>query len=341
MIVDFRSDTITKPTPAMLQAMMEAEVGDDVFGDDPTILKLERKVAQLFHQEAALFCASGTMANQLAIKTHTQPGGEVICHKNSHIYLYEGGGIALNSGCSVQLLDGENGLLNAQSVEEGIRKASDIHFPQSQLVSLENTMNKGGGACYSTSEIRAIKNVCTKNDLALHLDGARLFNALVAKSQSPEFFGNTFDSISICLSKGLGCPVGSVLVGSSHFIQKARRFRKAMGGGWRQAGYLAAAGIFALDNHVERLAEDHFRAKTIADFLGKIPYVESVIPAETNIVIFQLPKTISIEKFVTNLKDKGILVVPFGPSQVRMVTHLQITDHDMDYLFNQLKSLNF
>ncbi len=341
MIADFRSDTITKPTPGMLNAMIEAKVGDDVFGDDPTVNELESKLAGLFQMEAAMFCASGTMANQIAIRCHTQPGSEVICHKNSHIYLYEGGGVSLNSLASVRLLDGDRGMITANQVAENINNKNDVHAAITSLVSLENTMNKGGGACYELDEIREINKVCKENDLKFHLDGARLFNALVAKKQSPEDFGKEFDTISVCLSKGLGCPVGSVLLGSKETMNKARRFRKVMGGGWRQAGFLAAAGIYALDNQVERIQDDHDKAKVLAAVLKSLGFVQKVMECETNIVIFELIDSISPQHFVSSLSEKGVACVTFGKKLVRFVTHLDITDSQLDQTIDILKSFKF
>ncbi|SOE23064.1 L-threonine aldolase [Spirosomataceae bacterium TFI 002] len=340
MKIDLRSDTITKPSSPMLNAMFAATVGDDVFGDDPTVSEFEHKVAQLFGMEAGLFCPSGTMANQLAIKVHTSPGGQVICHKNSHVYLYEGGGIALNSNCSVKLLDGEFGLLSAVDVKEAINDKDDIHFPISQLVSLENTMNKGGGACYNFEDFVAIKEVCIQNGLKLHLDGARLFNAIVANGESTLAYGSVFDTISICFSKGLGCPIGSVLIGSKEDIKSARRARKAMGGGWRQAGYLAAAGLFALENNIERLSEDHRRAKEIGEVLSTLGFVKNVYPVHTNIVIFELKEEVSGIDFVANLLEKDIHVVTFGKNLVRIVTHLDFDEEQLELLIKTLLALS-
>ncbi len=287
-MIDFRSDTVTRPTPAMLEAMFNAKVGDDVFGEDPSINELEEKAADLFGMEAAIFCPSGTMTNQIAIKCHTQPGDEIICDKLSHIYQYEGGGIGFNSGCSVRLIDGNYGRITAEQVEVSINNKNDVHKPISKLVSLENTANRGGGSCYDFKDIKAIKKICDTNDLFLHLDGARLFNAIVAKKESPKDYGKFFDSISICISKGLGAPVGSVLIGTKNFITKARRIRKVFGGGMRQAGYLAAACIYALDNNVERLNEDHHHAKQLAAALQQKDFVGKIFPVETNIVIFEV-----------------------------------------------------
>ena len=336
LTIDLRSDTVTKPTKAMLEAMFTAEVGDDVFGDDPTVNALETKAAALFGMEAALFCSSGTQTNQLAIRVHTRPGTEVICDKLSHIYLYEGGGIALNSLSSVKLLDGDKGRISAQQVRDAINNPDDVHAAVSRLVSLENTMNKGGGCYYSFSEIEAIKDVCTQHGLALHLDGARLFNALVETGETPFQYGQVFDSISICLSKGLGCPVGSLLLGSKEFIKQARRARKAMGGGWRQAGYLAAAGIYALDHHVERLRQDHARARAIGELLKGRPEVEEIYPIDTNIVIFRLPETILATDYVAQLASQGIRAVTFGKHLVRFVTHLDFTDDHLSELQKRL-----
>lgn len=336
LAIDLRSDTVTKPTPQMLQAMFSASVGDDVFGDDPTVNALQEKVAAFFGTEAALFCPSGTMTNQLAIRVHTRPGSEVICDKMSHIYLYEGGGVALNALSSVKLLEGNKGRINANQVRDGINNPDDIHAPTTRLVSLENTMNKGGGCYYQFSEIKAIKAVCTEHGLALHLDGARLFNALVETKEDPLEYGKTFDSISICLSKGLGCPVGSLLLGSQSFIQQARRFRKVMGGGWRQAGFLAAAGIYALDHHVARLRDDHARAKAIGQMLQSKPEVEEIYPIDTNIVIFRLPDSILSTDYVAQLGQKGVRAVTFGKHLVRFVTHLDFTDNQLEELQKRL-----
>jgi threonine aldolase len=340
-LIDFRSDTVTKPTVEMKTAMFDAPVGDDVFGDDPTVNFLETKAADLFGTEAALFCASGTMTNQLAMRVHTQPGDEIICDELSHVYIYEGGGISLNSLASVALLKGDKGRLTADLVRNSINNPEDIHRPISSLVVLENTMNKGGGCLYDFQEIEKIKTVCLENNLKLHLDGARLFNALVETDESPQDYGRVFDSISICLSKGLGCPVGSLLLGDRTFIKKARRFRKVMGGGWRQAGFLAAAGVYALDNHVERLREDHHRAKEVKEMLIGLPYVEKCYNVSTNIVIFQLPEQILAVDFVQKMHEKKIGCVPFGKHLVRFVTHLEITDEHLLELRKALTSTHF
>jgi len=324
-MIDFRSDTVTLPTPAMLAYMQSAPVGDDVFGEDPSINALEAKTAGLFGMEAGLFCPSGTMTNQLAIKTHTQAGDEVICEELSHIYQYEGGGIASNSGASVKLLHGNRGRITADQVLAAIHP-DDVHKPISKLVSLENTCNRGGGACYDFSEIEAIQKVAKSNGLGLHLDGARIFNAIVHKKEDPKQYGKVFDSISICLSKGLGAPVGSVLLGSTPFIKKARRWRKVFGGGMRQAGSLAAAGIYALDNHIERLKEDHTKALNIKDALLKKDFVKEIFEVETNIVIAHIEGKYNATQLAAVLKEKNILVIAMTPALIRFVVHLDITN---------------
>jgi threonine aldolase len=305
--------------------MQAAPVGDDVFGEDPSINALEAKTASLFGMEAGLFCPSGTMTNQLAIKTHTQAGDEVICEELSHIYQYEGGGIASNSGASVKLLRGNRGRITADQVLAAIHP-DDVHKPISKLVSLENTCNRGGGACYDFSEIEAIQKVAKSNGLGLHLDGARIFNALVHKKEDPTQYGKVFDSISICLSKGLGAPVGSVLLGSTPFIKKARRWRKVFGGGMRQAGSLAAAGIYALDNHVERLKEDHAKALEIKTALLKKDFVKEIFEVETNIVIAHIEGKYNATQLAAVLKEKNILVIAMTPALIRFVVHLDIAN---------------
>jgi threonine aldolase len=324
MIIDYRSDTVTKPTAAMKEAMFRAPVGDDVFGEDPSINDLEKLAADMFGMEGALYCPSGTMTNQIAIKCHTQPGDEVICDVTSHIYQYEGGGIALNSGAQVKLIHGDRGLVTAQQVVDSIN-AEDVHKARTSLVSLENTSNRGGGSCYDFDEIRCIRQVCDEHGLILHLDGARLFNALVAKGESPKAYGQVFHSISICLSKSLGCPVGSLVLGTAEFIKKARRIRKVFGGGMRQAGYLAAAGIFALQNHVERLKEDHQHALQLAEALAKKDFVGTVLPVETNILIFSVKDRFNPKSLVAKMGEQNIFWYAISPTQVRIVTHLDIT----------------
>lgn len=337
-MIDFRSDTVTRPTPAMLEAMMKAPVGDDVFGEDPSINQLEALCASLFGMEAAVFCPSGTMTNQIAIKCHTQPGDEVICDKLSHVYLYEGGGIAANSGASVRLLEGNRGRITAAQVAANINP-EDVHKPVTRLVSLENTANRGGGACYDFTDIQAIKEVCLQNNLKLHLDGARLFNALVARNETCRQYGETFDSISICLSKGLGTPVGSVLISNSETIRKARRIRKLFGGGMRQAGYLAAAGIYALEHQVARLAEDHAHAQEILQALVQKDFTGEVLPVETNIIIFEVKGRFTAPALASRLKEQGIFVMAISPTQVRMVLHLDISQADVQYTIDVITKL--
>jgi threonine aldolase len=322
MIIDYRSDTVTKPSPWMLEAMMKAPVGDDVFGEDPSINELETMAATMFGMEAALFCPSGTMTNQIAIKVHTRPGDEVICDKLAHIYRYEGGGIAFNSGCQVKLVESLRGLITADDITVN---PDDPHRPRTSLVCLENTSNRGGGSCYNFSEIQKIKAVCLKNNLSLHLDGARLFNALVAKEESPRQYGEQFDSISICLSKSLGCPVGSLLLGKKGFIKEAKRIRKVFGGGMRQAGYLAAAGIHALTHNIKRLADDHQHAKLVAQALLKKPFVGHMLPVETNIIIFEVVGHYTAKSLADKLKTNHILAFDISPTQIRMVFHLDIS----------------
>jgi threonine aldolase len=327
LTLDLRSDTLTKPSTGMREAMYAAPLGDDVFGEDPTVNALEEKIASLFGKEAALFCPSGTMTNQIAIRLHTGPQKEVICHQHSHIYLYEGGGIMANSMASVKLLTGDLGKITASQVWESINP-DDVHAPETTLVSLENTMNKGGGSIYTLDEIRPIQALCQEKGLKLHLDGARLFNALVETGDAPADWGKLFDTISICLSKGLGCPIGSVLLGSKADIKRARKVRKVFGGGMRQAGFLAAAGIYALDHQVKRLKEDHQRARTLGEFLSKAPHVVEVLPVATNIVIARLGG-ISPEAYLQALSSKGIKGVKFGKDLVRFVTHLDFGDEHL------------
>ncbi|MDX1666360.1 MAG: GntG family PLP-dependent aldolase [Saprospiraceae bacterium] len=339
MEINLVSDTVTKPTAGMLKAMMSAEVGDDVFGQDPTVNKLEAMMAQLFDKEAAVFCPSGTMTNQIAIKVHTQPLDEVICDELSHIYQYELGGYAYNSGVAINLLRGENGKLKAEQVKEAIKPDYEW-LPKSRLVVLENTCNKGGGSYYTIEEIRPIREICRESGLRLHLDGARLFNALVETGDTTEEMGSHFDSISICLSKGLGAPVGSVLIGDAGFIKEARRVRKVMGGGMRQAGFLAAAGIYALDHQVDRLKQDNERARRLGACLEALPYVEEVRPVQTNIVIFDLKSPLTANQFIEKLKKENIWAAPFGPYTVRFVTHLDVSDEMIKKVIAVLREID-
>lgn len=327
-ILDFRSDTVTKPTAGMLDAMMSAKVGDDVFGEDETVHTLERKLAGIFNMEAGLFCPSGTMTNQIGIKCFTQPMDEVICDQTAHVYRYEIGGIAYHSAASVRLLYGERGILTPELIEPEINE-DNIHYPNSSLVVLENTVNKGGGSCYTLSQIAPIHHLCNIKGLKLHLDGARIFNALAATGDNAHDYGQYFNGISVCLSKGLGAPVGSVLLGDKATIHKARKIRKAFGGGMRQAGFLAAAGIYALDHHVERLKDDHSHAKALAAALSSATYVKSVMPVETNIIIFEVAAG-SADKIVNEFKEKGLLCNTTSSSTVRLVTHLDISAEMVD-----------
>ena len=338
-MIDLRSDTITKPTPEMLNSMVHAEVGDDVFGDDPTVNALQEKIAKRFGSEAALFCPSGTMTNQIAMRVNTQPQDEVICHKHSHVYLYEGGGMMSNSMVSPKLLEGDRGRIDADAILASINP-DDIHFPRTKLVVLENTMNKGGGSTYNLEEIQKISAACKAHQLALHLDGARLFNAIVRNNEDPSFYGQHFDTISICFSKGLGAPVGSVLLGSRAKIDHARRVRKVFGGGMRQAGYLAAACIYALDHHVERLAEDHQHAQQMSEILMNHVNVQRVYPVDTNIVIAEMTPGIQEASFLSALETEGILAVGFGKGLVRFVTHLDFTSDHLDQFEQKIKRVS-
>lgn len=338
MKVNLVSDTVTRPTPDMLKAMMQAEVGDDVFGEDPTINALEGKAAAMFGKEAALFCPSGTMTNQIAIKVHTQPLDEVICDETSHVYQYETGGYAFNSGVAMNLLNGNNGKITAEQVAAAVKPVHDW-LPISRLVVLENTCNKGGGSYYTLEEIRPISALCRERGLKLHLDGARLFNALVETGESTKDVGDQFDSISICLSKGLGAPVGSLLIGDADFIRQARRFRKVMGGGMRQAGYLAAAGIYALDHHVDRLKIDNDRARRIGAVLKGLPYVESVRPVQSNILIFDLKAPLTAADYLEKLSAHGVMASPFGPKTVRFVTHLDLSEEMIERAIEVVRQL--
>lgn len=338
-IIDFRSDTVTKPSDEMKQAMFTAQVGDDVYGEDPTVNLLQEKAAAMFGMESALFCSSGTQTNQIAINVHVQPGGEVICHEESHIYKYEGGGIARNSAASVRLLDGNRGRITAQQVRDSIHNDQDIHLPLTQLVSIEDTSNRGGGAIYDFNVIQQIRQTCLEFNLPLHLDGARLFNALHESKVSPIAYGKEFDSISICLSKGLGAPIGSLLLGSTEFIKKATRVRKVFGGGMRQAGFIAAAGIYALENNLARLSVDHYYAQILENELNSMSWVAEIMPVETNIIILKLNDIISRDEIIFRLKEEGILVSAFGPQMIRFVTHLDISESDIAQTCEILKRI--
>ncbi len=337
-MIDYRSDTVTKPTPAMLNAMFKAKVGDDVFHEDPSINELEHFAADMFGMEASLFCSSGTMTNQIAIKCHTQPGDEVICDRSSHIFQYEAGGIAFNSGCSVNVIIGNRGRISAEQIKDHIN-ADDVHKAVSSLVSLENTSNRGGGSCYDYNEMVKIAELCKQKNLKFHIDGARLFNAIVANKENPKKYGEMFDSISICLSKGLGAPVGSLIIGKKDFIKKARRVRKVFGGGMRQAGYIAAAGLYALQNNIERLQIDHDNSKKIAAALKAKNFVDEILPVETNIIIFSIKNEMTPKLFIEKMKQEEILMYPISPTQVRIVVHLDITSEMIEktiQIINQL-----
>lgn len=339
-MIDYRSDTVTRPTSAMKEYMFQAEVGDDVYGEDPTVSALETKLAQLFEMEAAVFCPSGTMTNQIAITLHTRPGDEVICSDLSHIYLYEGSGMAVNSGIQPRLLQGDRGRISATQVEQAINP-DDVHKGRSALVSLENTANRGGGSCYDFTEMWNIRKVCDRHGMALHLDGARLFNAIVKNGENPAEYGKCFHTISICLSKGLGAPVGSLLLGSNDLMYRARKIRKRMGGGMRQAGMLAAAGIFALDHHVERLKIDHQHASMLLSVLQECSQVSAVMPVETNIVIFDLIPGLDAKEVCAKFRSDGVLMSAISASQIRLVTHLDISAEDIELTIDLInKKLN-
>ncbi|MGC8865451.1 MAG: threonine aldolase family protein [Bacteroidales bacterium] len=337
--IDLRSDTVTRPSEGMLRAMMQARVGDDVFGEDPTVTELEQTLAGMFGMEAGIFTPSGTMANQIAIKLHTRPGDEVICDETAHVYLFEAGGIAFNSGCSVRLLKGDRGRFTREQVEEALNAPDNYHLPQSRLVVAENTSNKGGGSVWSLNELQRISDFTRKKGLAFHLDGARLFNAMAWNGTQPGDYGSLFDTISICLSKGLGTPVGSVLLGNREAISKARRIRKVLGGGMRQAGYLAAAGLYALQHNIPLLKEDLRRAQTLASVIQQLPYVEEVLPVESNILIFRLNNSMPAERFLDLLKSHNILALTFGPQTLRFVTHLDFTDEMLEKVLRVLEEI--
>jgi threonine aldolase len=339
MIIDLRSDTVTKPTQGMLAAMMTANVGDDVYKEDPTVNALEQRIADMFGMDEALFFPTGTMANQTALKLHTNPGDQIICDKYAHIFNYEGGGASFNSGASCKLIDGHRGMFTAKEVEAAINPPDFYHSPLSRLVEIENTTNKGGGACWDFSELEQIKTVCDRHNLGYHLDGARLWNALVAKQETAKHYGALFDTISVCLSKGLGCPIGSVLVGNKELMQQAIRIRKIFGGGMRQVGYLAAAGLYALDHHIARLEEDHQKAKEIGVVLEQLDFVKLVELIETNIVIFELKAAIDETDFLNALKAKNIHIIGMGSGKWRMVTHLDYTDAMHQTVLNVLKTI--
>lgn len=341
MEINLISDTVTKPSPEMLQAMFTAKVGDDVFKQDPTVNEFERIVADLFGMEAALFFPTGTMANQTAIKLNTNPGDQIICDKWAHIHLYESGGASSNSGVNFNLLDGKRGIITAEQVREGINDPNFYHTPLTKMVGIENTTNKGGGACYELSELQKIKQVCDEHNLKYHLDGARLWNAMIAKNQQPKQFGELFDTISVCFSKGLGCPIGSVLLSNKETINRALRIRKIFGGNMRQSGYLAAAGIHALQNNINRLEEDHKRAKELGAQLERCSWVAVVEPVETNIIIFSAHTTIKDQEVIEKLKQKGIAISILSKGKLRIVTHLDYSQLMHEYVLEAFEKLTF
>jgi threonine aldolase len=339
MLIDLRSDTVTKPSPGMIDAMSSARLGDDVYFEDPTVNQLQDRLAKMFGKDKALFFPTGTMANQAAIKLHTQPGEQVICDKYAHIYNYEGGGVSFNSGVSCKLIEGNRGMINSEQVINAINPPDFYHSPLTTLVALENTTNKGGGACWDFEEIKKIKLVCNDKKLGFHLDGARLWNALEEKSETPDQYGQYFDTISVCLSKGLGCPIGSVLVGNNDIMEKAIRTRKMLGGSMRQVGVLAAAGLYALDHHRKRLVNDHQKAKDIGRVLEGLKYVFNVQTVETNIVIFELERHVDSNYFIENLKSKNILISDMGSGKLRIVTHMDYSEKMHEILLETLDSI--
>ncbi|MCH8149201.1 MAG: low-specificity L-threonine aldolase [Planctomycetes bacterium] len=342
--IDLRSDTVTRPTPDMRKAMANAEVGDDVYGDDPTVNRLQERAATLLGKEASLFVPSGTMANQLAIRVHTQPGDEIIAHKESHVYFYEVGAPAAISGCSLKLLDGARGQFDAEAVAAAVRPI-ECHYPLTSLVIIENTHNRGGGTCWPIEAIQTIRDVADRHDLRMHLDGARLMNACVAKGVEPTAYSKYFDTVSICFSKGLGAPVGSIVAGTESTIRRAHRFRKMFGGGMRQVGIIAAGALFALDHHVERLADDHANARRLAEAIADMPGVTVDFGAvQTNIVFFDVdPAVASAEQLVGALKEEDVWISAFGLQRVRAVTCMEVTregiDHAIAVLRRTLKAL--
>ncbi|MBJ24314.1 MAG: hypothetical protein CMB64_06555 [Euryarchaeota archaeon] len=342
-MVDLRSDTVTKPTKEMRDVIANAQVGDDVLGDDPTIIKLQNMISKMLGKEAALFVPSGTMSNAIAIRAHTNPGDEIITESTSHIYIYEGGGYAALSGCSVALVPGELGLMTPENVAKAIRKEDGSlgHFPNGSLVCVENTSNRGGGTCYSQDTLDEIAKIAHENDCAVHLDGARLFNASIATGIEPARMVRDFDSISICLSKGLGAPVGSILVGSSNFINLAHRWRKMFGGGMRQAGVIAAAGIYALENNISRLVDDHRRAKILANAINEMDmFSVDLDGVQTNMVYFKVVGDINADEIVEKLSEQDVHVLALGDDLLRAVTHIHITDEDINYSINALKLIS-
>lgn len=340
-MIDLRSDTVTKPTPGMLDAMMKAEVGDDVFGEDPTVKRLEEKCASMLGMDAGVFCPSGTMTNQIGIKVLTQPYDEVICYKGAHIYKYEGGGLAGNSNVSVRLLPGDRGRISVEEIASNINNIQDAHLPLSSVVALENTVVREAGSYYKLDQIASISQFARSKNLKMHLDGARFFNALAETGEKATEFGKHFDTISICLSKGLGAPVGSVLLYKKEHEAKARRMRKAFGGGMRQVGFLAAAGLYALDNHVHRLKEDHTRAKKLGEALKSMSWVKSVMPIDTNIVIFEVTPELTPETVLATFTENQVRALKFSATEIRLVTHLDFTDTMLEKCLEVFSKIRF
>lgn len=337
-IVDLRSDTVTRPSPAMRDAMFSAALGDDVFGEDPTVNLLEQRMATLFGHEAAVFCPSGTMTNQIAINVHTRPGDEVLCEEGAHVYRYEGGGMMATSGCSVKHVPADRGRFTAEAVDAAVNDRAQAYLANTRLVVVENSVNRGGGAIWDIEAVKRIRATCDRHGLGLHLDGARLFNAMAEDGTAPVQWGDLFDSISICLSKGLGAPVGSVLLGSGEFIHQARRVRKRLGGGMRQAGFLAAAGLYAIEQHTGRLKDDHERARRIGAEVATMPWCVRVMPVSTNIVIYDLAEGLDARRHVDALLTYGVLAFAIGPAQVRMVTHLDVDDAGIDQVIDAFRN---
>lgn len=336
MLIDLRSDTVTLPTAGMREAMMSAPIGDDVFGEDPSVNQLEKKIAALFGKEAAVYCPSGTMTNQIGIRILTHPFEEIICYSGAHIYRYEGGGLAGNSQLSVRLIDGDRGRFSVKDVEGNINNTADAHQPITSLIAIENTVVRASGSYWTLQQIADIRKFAVSKGIKTHLDGARIFNALLETGDSPADVAKHFDTVSVCLSKGLGAPVGSVLLCSKELEPKARRARKAFGGGMRQAGFLAAAGIYALDHHIARLKDDHKRAKALESTLKSCSWVNSMMPVDTNILILNVN---DVDKVLQALAGQNIKAVRFGPKEIRMVTHLNFTDEMLDEAVKTLKKL--
>jgi threonine aldolase len=338
--IDLRSDTVTRPDAGMLAAMNAAPVGDDVLGDDPTVIEMERTIAAYFGMEAAIFCPSGTMTNQIAIKLLTKPGDEVICHHYAHIYNYEGGAMGFNSGVQAKLVGDAYGRITAAEVRAAINP-DDVHAAHSALLALENTSNKGGGTCFSLDAMAELSAIARSNGLGVHLDGARIWNALVAKNENPLEYGKIFDTISVCMSKGMGCPVGSLLLVPKSLEKEARRIRKKLGGGMRQSGFLAGAALYALEHRLPFLHEDHQKATALANTLKQCAYVAEVVTPETNIVIFKLQPGLDEKIFMEVLRKKGVHILSLGPGKLRMVTHFDVTKKDIELVSSTLLNLEF